>query len=100
MRNDTGAAGRSDGDAYWARTSSVGLSDRFDAIKRGRNTSSLLMPALLFSALVDSFGFAPAIRHHFTSGTPLATPAGTNQSSTATPAWPASRSPNVRPAPR
>lgn len=43
MRNDTGASGRFDGDTYWARTSSVGLSNRFGAINLGRNTTLLFV---------------------------------------------------------
>jgi predicted porin len=69
MRNDTGATGRFDGDPFWARTSSVGLSNRFGAITLGRNTTSLFVQTLLFNAFGDSFGFSPSIRHYFTSGT-------------------------------
>jgi predicted porin len=69
MRNDTGASGRFDGDTYWARTSSVGLSNRFGAINLGRNTTSLFVQTLLFNAFGDSFGFSPSIRHYFISGT-------------------------------
>jgi predicted porin len=69
MRNDTGQTGRFDGDPYWARTSSVGLSNRFGAINLGRNTTALFVQTLLFNAFGDSFGFSPSIRHYFTSGT-------------------------------
>lgn len=69
MRNDAGQTGRFDGDPYWARTSTVGLSNRFGAINLGRNTTSLFVQTLLFNAFGDSFGFSPSIRHYFTSGT-------------------------------
>lgn len=69
MRSDTGQTGRFDGDMYWARTSSVGLSNRFGAVNLGRNTTSLFVQTLLFNAFGDSFGFSPSIRHYFTSGT-------------------------------
>ena len=69
MRSDAGQTGRFDGDPFWARTSSVGLSNRFGAINLGRNTTSLFVQTLLFNAFGDSFGFSPSIRHYFTSGT-------------------------------
>lgn len=69
MRSDTGAAGRFDGDVFWARTSSVGLSNRFGALDLGRITTALYSQTLLFNAFGNSFGFSPSIRHYFTSGT-------------------------------
>jgi len=69
MRNDTGAPGRYNGDAYWARSSWVGLSSSLGSLNLGRNTTSLFIQTLIFNAFGDSFGFSPAIRHYFTSGT-------------------------------
>jgi len=70
MLNDTGASGRFTGDAYFARNSFVGLtSNSLGSVKVGRNTTSLFVNTLIFNAFGDSFGFSPAIRHYFTSGT-------------------------------
>ncbi|MBT9486869.1 MAG: porin [Rubrivivax sp.] len=70
MRNDTGAAGRFNGDTFWARSAFVGLSsDSLGALNIGRNTTSLFVNTLIFNAFGDSFGFSPAIRGYFTSGT-------------------------------
>lgn len=70
MRNDTGAAGRFNGDTFWARSAYVGLSsDSLGALNIGRNTTSLFVNTLIFNAFGDSFGFSPAIRGYFTSGT-------------------------------
>lgn len=70
MLNDTGAAGRFTGDAYFARNSFVGLSSSsLGSVKLGRNTTSLFVNTLVFNAFGDSFGFSPAIRHYFISGT-------------------------------
>lgn len=70
MRNDTGAAGRFNGDPFWARSAWVGLSSAsLGSLNLGRNTTSLFVNTLIFNAFGDSFGFSPAIRHTFTSGT-------------------------------
>lgn len=70
LRGDTGAAGRFNADAFWARSAYVGLSSgSLGTLTLGRNTTSLFVQTLLFNAFGDSFGFSPAIRHTFTSGT-------------------------------
>lgn len=70
MRNDTGAAGRFNGDTFWARSAYVGLnSSSMGTLTLGRNTTSLFVNTLIFNAFGDSFGFSPSIRHTFTSGT-------------------------------
>jgi predicted porin len=69
MRNDTASAGRYDGDAFWARNAYVGLSSGAGTLTLGRNTTGLFVNTLVFNAFGDSFGFSPAIRHYFTSGT-------------------------------
>ena len=70
LRADTGAQGRFDADAMWARTSSVGLSSKSaGTLTLGRNTTALFVNTLLFNAFGDSFGYSPSIRHYFTSGT-------------------------------
>lgn len=70
LRADTGAAGRFNGDTFWSRTASVGLASRdWGSVTLGRNTTPLFIATLLFNPFGDSFGFSPAIRHHYTSGT-------------------------------
>ncbi|HJV62691.1 MAG TPA: porin [Albitalea sp.] len=66
MRLDTGAAGRFNGDAFWARDAYVGLSGAFGTTTLGRNTTPLFVSTLLFNAFGDSFGFSPSIRQLFT----------------------------------
>lgn len=69
IRIDTGEAGRFNGDPFWARSAFVGLSSGLGSLTLGRNTTSLFVQTLLFNPLGDSFGYSPAIRHYFTSGT-------------------------------
>src|SRR6185436_14110861 len=61
-----GAAGRFNGDAFWARDAYVGLSGAFGTTTLGRNTTPLFVSTLLFNAFGDSFGFSPSIRQMFT----------------------------------
>jgi len=72
LRLDKGAAGRFDGDAFWARNAYVGLSGDFGTSQLGRNTTPLFVSTLLFNAFGDSFGFSPSIRQLFTPSTGLA----------------------------
>ena len=69
LRADVGQAGRFDGDTFWARNAYVGLSSGAGTLTLGRNTTALFVNTLLFNAFGDSFGFSPAIRGTFTSGT-------------------------------
>ena len=66
LRADTGAAGRFDGDAFWARDAYVGLSGAFGTSLLGRNTTPLFVSTLLFNAFGDSYAFSPSIRQLFT----------------------------------
>jgi predicted porin len=69
LRLDEGAAGRFNGDAFWARSAYVGLSGAFGTSKLGRNTTPLFVSTLVFNAFGDSFGFSPSIRQLFTPAT-------------------------------
>jgi predicted porin len=71
LRADTGAAGRFNGDAFWARNAFVGLQGAFGATSLGRNTTPLFVSTLIFNAIGDSFGFSPSIRQLFTPNTGL-----------------------------
>ena len=70
LRADTGRSGRFDGDSFWSRNATVGLSDqRYGTLTLGRNTTPLFVSTLQFNPFGDSYGYSPAIRHIFTSGT-------------------------------
>lgn len=69
LRADSGQSGRFTGDPLFARNAFVGISGGFGSIDVGRNTTSLFVNTLIFSALGDSFGFSPSIRQFFISGT-------------------------------
>jgi predicted porin len=69
LRMDSGAAGRFNGDPFWARSAWVGVSSPYGTVNFGRNTTSLFVQTLAFNAFGDSFGFSPSVRHYFSSGT-------------------------------
>lgn len=70
IRNDTGASGRFGADTFWSRNSTVGLTrNGMGTVTFGRNTTPLFVQTLLNNSFGDSFGYSPAIRHYFTSGT-------------------------------
>lgn len=71
LRADAGAAGRFNGDAFWARNAYVGLQGEFGTTTLGRNTTPLFVSTLIFNAIGDSFGFSPSIRQLFTPSTGL-----------------------------
>ena len=71
LRADQGAAGRFNGDAFWARNAYVGLQGEFGSATLGRNTTPLFVSTLIFNAIGDSFGFSPSIRQLFTPSTGL-----------------------------
>ncbi len=80
LRADTASAGRFDADTFWARNAYVGLSSGAGTLTLGRNTTALFVNTLVFNAFGDSFGFSPAIRHTFTSGTDVQTSGDTGWS--------------------
>jgi predicted porin len=70
LRADSGANGRFTGDTFWARNALVGLSSKeWGTVKLGRNTTTLFVATINFNAFGDSFGYSPAVRHIFSSGT-------------------------------
>jgi predicted porin len=71
LRADLGAAGRFNGDAFWARNAFVGLQGAFGATSLGRNTTPLFVSTLIFNAVGDSFAFSPSIRQVLTPNTAL-----------------------------
>jgi len=65
LRNDTGAAGRFDGDVFFARSAFVGFEGEFGRSTLGRNTTPYFVSAIGFNPFVDSFVVGPAITHIF-----------------------------------
>jgi predicted porin len=62
---DTGSAGRMNGDPFWAREASVGLSGSFGTSVLGRNPSPLYLTTINFNPFGESPGFSPSARHYF-----------------------------------
>jgi len=88
LRADEGAAGRFNGDAFWARNAWVGLnSASLGRVTLGRNTTSLFVSTLLFNAFGDSFGYSPSIRHYFTSGAVTGDTGWSDSVQYSTPSW-------------
>lgn len=70
LRANMGESGRFNGDAFWSRNATVGLSHReWGTVTLGRNTTPLFVATIVFNPFGDSFGYSPAVRHYFTSGT-------------------------------
>ncbi|MEO5845012.1 MAG: porin [Caldimonas sp.] len=65
LRPDVGAAGRFDGDAFWGREASVGLSGSFGTSVLGRTPSPLWLSTIAFNPFGESIGFSPAVRQYF-----------------------------------
>jgi predicted porin len=65
LRVDAGAAGRADGDAFWAREASVGLSGSFGTTVLGRTPSPLWLTTINYNPFGESIGFSPSVRQYF-----------------------------------
>lgn len=65
MRNDTGQAGRFDGDTYFARSSYVGFSSNYGQATIGRNTNPYFLNTIIFNPFGDSFTFSPMVLNTF-----------------------------------
>ncbi len=65
LRADTGEPGRFGGDAFFSRTSSVGLGGAFGTVLLGRVTTPLFLHTASFNPVGASFGFSPLIRHTY-----------------------------------
>lgn len=65
LRVDSGTSGRTDGDAFWAREASVGLSGAFGTTVIGRNPSPLWSAVINFNPFGESAGFSPSTRQTF-----------------------------------
>jgi predicted porin len=65
IRTDTGSAGRSDGDGFWSREASVGLSGAFGTTVLGRTVSPLYLATVNFNPFGEAFGFSPSTRQYF-----------------------------------
>ena len=67
FRPDTGAAGRFNGDTFFARDANVGLSGSFGAITLGRSITPVTLPVFLFNPMGDSFTLSPLVLHNAVS---------------------------------
>jgi len=65
FRADTGAAGRYDGDVFFARDAYVGLDSSFGRATLGRNTTPYFLSTVIFNPLGDSFVFSPMVANTF-----------------------------------
>jgi predicted porin len=68
LRVDTGSAGRMEGDPFWAREASVGLSGAFGTTVLGRTASPVYLTTINFNPFGESPGFSPSARQYFGSG--------------------------------
>ena len=62
---DTGSAGRTTTDPFWAREASVGLSGSFGTTVLGRTESPLYKATINFNPFGESPGFSPSARQYF-----------------------------------
>ncbi len=65
LRVDVGAAGRGEGDVFWAREASVGLSGSFGTTVLGRTPSPLWLATVAFNPFGESIAFSPSVRQYF-----------------------------------
>lgn len=65
VRVDSGTAGRTDGDVFWSREASVGLSGAFGTTVLGRTVTPLYVSTIAFNPFGEGFGFSPATRQYF-----------------------------------
>ena len=65
LRVDSGSVGRFNGDSFFARESSVGLSGAFGTSVLGRNPSPLYLTTIAFNPFGEGAGFSPATRQYF-----------------------------------
>ena len=65
FRTDTGTSGRADGDGFFSREASVGLSGAFGTTVLGRNPTPLYSATINFNPFGEGFGFSPSTRQYF-----------------------------------
>jgi predicted porin len=63
LQVDTGVPGRFNGDSYFSRDASVGLSGSFGSFNLGRGLAPNFLPTILFNPFGDSFVFSPLVLH-------------------------------------
>jgi predicted porin len=67
LRVDSGSAGLTEDDPFWAREASVGLSGQFGTTVLGRTASPLYLTTINFNPFGESPGFSPSARQYFGS---------------------------------
>jgi predicted porin len=65
LRVDSGQAGRVDGDPFWAREASVGLSGAFGTTVLGRTPTPFYLATINFNPFGESAAFSPSARQYF-----------------------------------
>ena len=64
LRNDSGAAGRFNGnESFFSRNAYIGLAGDFGSLRLGRDGAPNFLPTALFNAFGDSFAFSPLVLH-------------------------------------
>jgi predicted porin len=74
IRADTGEAGRTPTDRYWARYAFVGLQGGWGMLRLGRVGTPTFVNAIRFSPFADSTTFGPYMQHVYTGGQSMVTP--------------------------
>jgi predicted porin len=65
VRVDSGAAGRSDTDAFFGRNSWVGLQSGWGSVRFGRQTTPGTLNLFRYGAFNNSAGFGPSLMHNY-----------------------------------
>jgi predicted porin len=65
FRGDNGAAGRFNGDPFFARSAYVGVNGGLGQATLGRNTNPYFLSTIIFNPFGDSFVFSPMVLHTF-----------------------------------
>jgi predicted porin len=71
FRGDTGDFGRFNGDAFFARTSFVGLQGAWGAVRLGRMSTPNFIGTIRLNPFADSTVFGPVLLHTYIGGQPL-----------------------------
>jgi predicted porin len=82
VRVDSGAAGRSDTDAFFGRYSWVGLQGGWGSVRLGRQTTPGMLNLFRYGAFNSSAGFGPSMMHNYlpSAAQPMMTGSGATDS--------------------
>lgn len=71
LRNDTGEPGRFPGDAFFSKTTMVGLQGSWGAVRLGRLTTPNFISTIRLNPFGDSTAFGPVLLHTYVGGQPM-----------------------------